>query len=78
MKAYIHLGLSIFTEKTKGVDTTMKSHCREKKHDITMDNIEVIARDENPFHLRIKESLLIKRDKPALNNNVYSTPLLLF
>ena len=79
VRAYDHLGLSIFTEKPiKGVDTAMKSHCRENNHNITMESIKVIARDENSFHLRIKESLLIKRDKPVLNNNVYSTPLLLF
>ena len=79
VRAYDHFGLSILTEKPiKGVDTAMKSHWRENNHIISMDNIEIIAREENPFHLRIKESLLIKRDKPSLNNNVYATPLLLF
>ena len=28
--------------------------------------------------LKIKESLLIKRDRPDLNKNIYSTPLYLF
>ena len=79
VRAYDHVGLSFLTGKPiKGVDTAMKTHCRDNNHHISMDTISIIAREENSFHLRIKESLLIKRDKPSLNNNVYSTPLLLF
>ena len=79
VRAYDHLGMSILTnKKIKGVDTSMKTHWRSSSHHITMDSLKVIARDENSFHLRIKESLLIKRDKPVLNNNIYSTPLYLF
>ena len=76
---YDHLGLSIYTGKSiKGVETSIKTHWRNENHSIKIDDIEIIAREENSFHLRIKESLLIKRDKPVLNNNIYSTPLLLF
>ena len=79
VRMYDHLGLSIYTGKTiKGVDTAMKTHWRQEKHSINIKDIEIIAREENSFHLRIKESLLIKRDKPFLNNNLYSTPLLIF
>ena len=79
VRAYDHLGLSYLTEKPiKGVDTAMKSHCRQKGHSISWDNLMVIAREENSFHLHIKESLLIKRDKPFLNKQLYSTPLYLF
>ena len=79
VRAFDHLGLSIFTGKPiKGVDTAIKTHCRQENHKVTMDDISIIARAKNSFHLRIKESLLIKRDKPSLNNNIYSTPLSLF
>ena len=79
VRSFDHLGLSIYTNKPiKGVPTAMKTHWRNTKHNITMDSITVLAREENAFHLRIKESLLIKRDKPILNNNLYSTPLYLF
>ena len=79
VRSYDHMGLSILTNKPiKGVDTAMKTHWRSKNHHIIMDSISVIDRDKNSFHLRIKESLLIKRDQPILNNNVYSTPLYLF
>ena len=79
VRACDHLGLSILTGKPiKGVDTSMKSHWRENKHQIKWDSFEIIAREEDGFKLRIKESLLINRDKPVLNNNLYSTPLHLF
>ena len=79
VRAYDHLGLSIYTNKPIiGVPTAMKTHWRKSKHHITMDSISVLTREEKSFHLRIKESLLIKRDKPILNNNLYSTPLYLF
>ena len=79
VRAFDHLGLSIYTNNPiKGVETSMKTHWRNYNHHNSMDSISVIAREENSFHLRIKESLLIKRDKPVLNNNVYSTPLYLF
>ena len=79
VRAYDHLGISIFTGKPiKGVDTAMKTHCRDENHHISTDSLSILAREENSFHLRIKESLLIKRDRPVLNNNVYSTPLMLF
>ena len=32
----------------------------------------------NEFHLKIKESLLMSRDKPELNRNEKSLPLCLF
>ena len=79
VRAYDHLGMSILNNKPiKGVHTSMKTHWRDNNHQITMYLIKVIARAENSFHLRIKESLLIKRDRPVLNNNIYSTPLYLF
>ena len=79
VRYYDHMGVSIFTGKTiKGVDTAMKKHCHDENHSINKESFTIIAREENSFHLKIKESLLIKRDKPTLNNNIYSTPLLLF
>ena len=73
------MGMSILTGKPiKGIDTAMKTHCRTNNHYITMDSISILARESNSFHLKIKESLLIKRDRPILNNNVYSTPLMFF
>ena len=35
-------------------------------------------KNNNKFKLHLKESLLIKRDKPELNRNIYSYPLEIF
>ena len=37
---------------------------------IDFDNFDILASDTNNFRLIIKESLLIKRDKPVLNCKV--------
>ena len=42
------------------------------------DHFDVLASDTNSFRLLIKESLLIKRDKPVLNRTVESFPWKLF
>ena len=48
--------------------------------DCTIDfaGFDILASDINNFRLLIKESLLIKRDKPDLNCTVESFPLKLF
>ena len=73
-----HLGISPLTGKNiVGVQSDIRDHsklCASAK----WENFEVIARDDNRFHLRVKESLLISRDLPGLNKDKYSTPLFLF
>ena len=39
---------------------------------------KIMASSNSELHLKIKESLLISRDKPELNRNVKSLPLYLF
>ena len=38
----------------------------------------ILEKENNKFKLHLKESLLIKRDKPELNRNIYSYPLEIF
>ena len=45
---------------------------------ISFDDFDVLASETNNFRLLIKESLLIKRDKPVLNHTIKSFPLKLF
>ena len=45
---------------------------------ISFDDFDILASDTNNFRLLIKESLLIKRDKPILNRIIKSFPLKLF
>ena len=43
-----------------------------------MDNFKIIGSATNDFHLKIKESLLIQKNKPKLNGADQSVPLELF
>ena len=45
---------------------------------ISFGDFDVLASYTNNFRLLIKESLLIKRDKPILNRTIKSFPLKLF
>ena len=47
-------------------------------HKGSFDDFSLLLKESNPFKLQLKESLLISRDKPILNKNIYSFPLELF
>ena len=47
-------------------------------HKVSFDNSAILLKESNPFKLQLKKSLLISRDKPILNKNIYSFPLELF
>ena len=47
-------------------------------HNATYDDFSILIPENNQFKLDLKESLLIKRDKPELNRNIYTHPLELF
>ena len=47
-------------------------------HKASFDNFSILLKESNPFKLQLKESLLISRDKPILNKNIYPFPLELF
>ena len=74
-----HLGIPWRTGgKIVGVATEIKQHLQECNSNCSFDNFNVIGQDNKTMNLKIKESLFIKRDKPVLNKNVFSTPLYLF
>ncbi len=60
--------------------TAVHEHISATGHLGSLEDFEIIGRERsrNDFLLRVKESLLIKRHKPKLNENEASTPLLLF
>ena len=75
-----HMGISNVTDKSvKNVkesavsDPLLQCGCA-----FYFDHFDILASDTNRFRLLIKESLLIKRDKPVLNRTVKSFPLKLF
>ena len=53
-------------------------HILLEGHNATYDDFSILISENNQFKLHLKESLLIKRDKPDLNRNIYTHPLELF
>ena len=85
VRAYEHLGISVatgkeFTYNPKNTNnTSILDHLHQSRgcHG-SLDNFELIGGAKNDFCLRIKESLLIKKFKPKLNQSGKSIPLYLF
>ena len=74
------MGISNFTSKcVKNVkESAFSDHLLQCDCAVDFDHFDVLASDTNSFRLPIKESLLMKRDKPVLNRTVKSFPLKLF
>ena len=79
-RAAEHMGISNLTSKrVKNVkESAVSDHLLQCNCAIDFDHFDVLASDTNRFRLLIKESLLIKRDRPVLNRTVKSFPLKLF
>ena len=75
-----HLGMTPLTGKR--VKNPKKSAIFDrillKGHDASFEELTIPLKENNKLKLHLKESLLIKRDKPELNGNIYSYPLELF
>ena len=63
--------------KSKGLSAIIE-HILLEGHNATYDDFSILGTESNEFKLHLKESLLIKRDKPELNRNCYTHPLELF
>ena len=59
-------------------ESAVSNHLSQSDWLIDFDHLNILASDTNNFRLLIKESLLIKRDKPVLNRTVKSFLLKLF
>ena len=79
-RAAEHMGISNLTEKrVKNVKpSAVSDHLLQCDCSISFDDFDILASESNNFRLLIKESLLIKRDKPVLNRTIKSFPLKLF
>ena len=75
-----HLGITPLTGKF--VKTPKKStifdHMLLDGRKARFVNFSILLKESNAFKLQLKESLLISRNKPILNRNIYSFPLELF
>ena len=75
-----HIDISSLTFKKvkRSAESSIGGHLLFCNHDPSFDELTILAQGANKFLLEIKESLLIKRDKPILNKNISSPPLFLF
>ena len=75
-----HIGISNLTGKhVKNVkESAASDHLLQCDCANDFDHFDILASDTNCFRLLIKESLLIRCDKPVLNHTVRSFPLKLF
>ena len=75
-----HTGISPLTsKKIKPLkESAIRDHLLICNNVPSFDEFSILAHGNNRFVLEIKESLLIKRDKPVLNKNISSATLFLF
>ena len=75
-----HMGISNLTGKRlKNVkQPAISDHLLQCNCTINFDDFSILATDCNKFKLLLRESLLIKRDKPILNRTIKSFSLELF
>ena len=81
VRVYEHLGTSLKTNKPytynseNSNNTAVLTHIHSCKCEASMDDFKIIGSAKNDYHLRIKESIIIKKDNPILNKSVKSIPL---
>jgi hypothetical protein len=62
------------TNDKKAVCSALSKHEKDTGHRINWKDFRVVWRDEDPYRLLIKESLVIQAYKPALNRTTHSIP----
>ena len=74
------MGISNLTGKRlKNVkESALSDHLLQCNCTINFDSFDILAAESNTFKLLLRESLLIKCDKPILNRTIKSFPLELF
>ena len=75
-----HIGITPLTfKKTKpSKESAIRDHLLNCNNILSFEEFTNLANGNNKFVLEIKESLLIKRDRPVLNKNISSAKLFLF
>ena len=84
VRVFEHLGISLRTHNKFTFNPDSKSnsailnHINCQKCVGNIENFKIIGSATNDFHLKIKESLLIRKNKPKMNGADQSVPLELF
>ena len=73
-----HLGINKAGQKIKVSSSAIWDHINQSGHAASLEDFSVLDRANNDFDLLIHESLLILRDRPSLNSQQSSIPLVLF
>ena len=75
MRASGNLGIRLLTGKFVKAPkkSAITDHMLLDGHKASFDNFWILWKEKNAFKLKLKESLLISRDKPILNKNNYSS-----
>ena len=66
------------TDKDQFKSSTLAGHTQETGHHINWSDFRIVWRDENPYGLFIKESLLIQAFQPELNRTTNLVLLIVF
>ena len=76
----IHAKVSALTGKKQSYPspTSTLNHSTETCHPISFDDFCVLSSSNSTFELLTRESLIIPKLKPSLNENIRSVPLSLF
>ena len=76
------MGISVLTNKpykyNQNNSTAIRRHINDDNHRCDSDSFKMVGSAANDFHLCIKESLLILKEKPQLNVADESLPLYVF
>ena len=73
------IGISHLTGKSvEYKPSAVSDHLLLHNHDSDFNDFTILCQENNGFRLLLKESVLISRDSPDLNNNFASIPSLLF
>ena len=77
------MGISLLTNKSLKFNdtytTAVHKHCHDNGHVNSINDFKIVGHALNKFQLRLKESLLISREKPdIINVQKKSIPLRLF
>ena len=77
-REYIEIS-HLTVKKTKpSKESVIRDHLLNCNNIPTFEEFTILTKRNNKFDLEIKESLLIKRDRPILNKNISSAKLFLF
>ena len=64
--------------KDEAILSALGQHEKDTGHHMNWKDFRVVWRDENPYRLLVKESLIIQAFKPELNRTTHSVPLIVF